>query len=97
MSKKREFKFSISLAPKEMTREEMAELLDSFIAQLQEAKAMLLSGDTTKFLVQLGRSKRKPLGRESREKIAAAQRARWMRVKRAKDMNIPKGTPSPDE
>jgi hypothetical protein len=82
MSKKGEFRFSISLVPEAMTRDEMAELLDFYIAQLREAKELLLSGKRKNFPVRL-RKARKPLGRESRAKISAAQRARWARTKEA--------------
>ena len=68
-----------------MTRQEMAEVLDSYITQLQEAKALLLSGECTNFLVSLGGSKKKSISREGRQKIADAQRARWSRLKKAVD------------
>lgn len=61
----------------------MAALLDSYIAQLREAKKALLSGEATSFIVRLGRSKKKPIGQEGRRKIADAQRARWARVKKS--------------
>ena len=63
----------------------MAEVLDSYITQLQEAKALLLSGECTNFLVSLGGSKKKSISREGRQKIADAQRARWSRLKKAVD------------
>jgi hypothetical protein len=83
MSKKTEFRFSFSLPAEAMTRIEMAELLDSYIAQLQEAKEVLLSGESTSVLVRLGKSKKKLIGPEGRRKIADAQRARWVKVKKA--------------
>jgi hypothetical protein len=83
MSKKTEFRFAFSLPAEAMTKTEMAELLDSYIVQLQEAKEMLLSGEGTSVTVRLGKSKKKPIGREGRRKIADAQRARWVKVKKA--------------
>lgn len=81
MSKKLDFNLSIALSPEGMTREEIAELLDSYIAQLHEAKASLLSGDKTTFIVRLNKSKKKPIGRDARMRIADAQRARWAKLK----------------
>lgn len=83
MSRKGEFKFSISLLPDAMTREEMAELIDFYILQLREAKELLLSGERKDIPVRLSKSGKKPLGQESRAKIAKAQRARWARTKEA--------------
>ncbi len=83
MSKKTEFRFAISLPAEAMTRAEMAELLDSYIAQLQEAKEILLSGEGTSIMVRLGKSRKRPIGQEGRRRIADAQRARWAKVKKA--------------
>lgn len=81
MSQKLDFNLSIALSPEAMTKEEMAELLDSYIAQLQEAKARLLSDEKTTFIVRLNKSKKKPIGRDARMRIADAQRARWAKLK----------------
>jgi hypothetical protein len=83
MSKNTELRFAFSLAADTMTRAEMAELLDSYIAQLQEAKEVLLSGESTSIVVRLGKSKKNLIGREGRRKIADAQRARWAKVKKS--------------
>jgi hypothetical protein len=83
MGKKTEFRFAFSLPTEAVTRTEMAELLDSYIAQLQEAREILLSGEGTSVMVRLGKSKKKPIGQEGRRKIAEAQRARWDKVKKA--------------
>lgn len=64
----------------------MAEVLDSYIAQLQDAKTLLLSGTSTSVLLSLGGSKKKSISREGRQKIAEAQRARWSRLKKAVDL-----------
>ena len=86
MSHKSEFKISIALPSRSMTRQEMAEVLDSYIAQLQEAKTLLISGECTSFQVNLGGSKKKSISLEGRQKIADAQRARWSRLKKAVDL-----------
>jgi len=86
MSHKSEFKISIALPSRSMTRQEMTEVLDSYIAQLQEAKTLLISGECTSFQVNLGGSKKKSISLEGRQKIADAQRARWSRLKKAVDL-----------
>lgn len=83
MSKKTEFRLAFSLPTEAVTKTEMLQLLDTYIAQLQEAKETLLSGESTNVTVRLGKSKKRPIGIEGRRKISEAQRARWDRVKKA--------------
>jgi hypothetical protein len=66
-----------------MTISQMVEEIDSTIARLQEAKALLLSSPLLNQLPAVAIPQRKPLSAEGRRKIVEAQKARWVKLNAA--------------
>jgi hypothetical protein len=66
-----------------MDTTELLSVIDSEIARLQEARA-LLAGQNGQIRPGRKPAKKRTMSTEGRARIAAAQRARWAKQKRAK-------------